>query len=42
MLAKEELDLVDICTPPNAHADLSIQALKKGINVMCEKPMADL
>jgi len=40
MLAKEELDLVDICTPPNAHADLSIQALKKGINVMCEKPMA--
>lgn len=40
MLAKEELDLVDICTPPSAHADLSIQALKSGVNVMCEKPMA--
>jgi len=40
MLAKEKLDLVDICTPPAVHADLAIKALRRGINVMCEKPMA--
>ena len=40
MLLKENLDVVDICTPPRTHASLSIQAMEAGSNVLCEKPMA--
>jgi len=36
----KEIDLVDVCTPPFAHAEISINALKSGKNVVCEKPMA--
>ena len=35
-----DLDLVDVCTPPYVHAEISINALKSGKNVVCEKPMA--
>ncbi|MGQ9641960.1 MAG: Gfo/Idh/MocA family protein [Candidatus Bathycorpusculaceae bacterium] len=40
MLSKEALDIVDICSSASAHAPLAIQALKQGINVIVEKPMA--
>jgi len=40
MLAKEDLDLVDICTPTKFHGPVAIEALKQGVNVMAEKPMA--
>jgi len=40
MLEKEELDLVDNCTPVPLHKDLSIQALESGFHVIVEKPMA--
>ena len=40
MLEKEELDMVDVCTPPKTHAALSIQAMKAGCHVLVEKPMA--
>ena len=40
MLSKEDLDLVDICTPTKFHSPIAIEALKSGVNVMCEKPMA--
>ncbi len=33
-------DLADICTQPNLHVSLSIQALQAGIHVMCEKPVS--
>jgi len=39
MLSKEELELVDICTPTRFH-DVAIEALGSGVNVMVEKPMA--
>lgn len=35
-----DIDLVDVCTPPFAHAEISINALRSGKNVVCEKPMA--
>ena len=38
MLANEELDILDICLPTYLHADFAIKAMKKGINVICEKP----
>jgi len=40
MLKEEKLDLVDIITPVRYHAPIAIEFLKKGINVMGEKPMA--
>jgi len=40
MLLKEDLDLVDICTPPQTHASLAIEAMKHGCHVLLEKPMA--
>src|SRR6185436_13325469 len=39
MLAGEKPDLVSICTPPGLHADQTIQALRTGAWVLCEKPM---
>jgi UDP-N-acetylglucosamine 3-dehydrogenase len=40
MIQKENLDIVDICTPPQAHAPLAIEAMEKGCHVLLEKPMA--
>ena len=40
MLECEELDLIDICAPTHLHKELSIKALARGLNVICEKPMA--
>lgn len=39
MLSSEALDVVDICTPSYMHADMAIECLKRGFNVLCEKPM---
>ncbi|MEJ0081059.1 MAG: Gfo/Idh/MocA family oxidoreductase [Puia sp.] len=38
--AKPELDVVSVCTPNGLHATHSIQALRAGVHVLCEKPMA--
>ncbi len=35
-----EIDIVDVCTPNNYHAPLSIAALEAGKHVICEKPLA--
>ncbi len=40
MLAEGGFDLVDICLPTSLHAEYSIEALRKGYHVFCEKPMA--
>ena len=40
MLAKENPDVVDICTPPHTHASLAVQAMEAGCHVLIEKPMA--
>ncbi len=39
MLDSEELDAVSVCTYNRTHAECTIYALKKGVNVMVEKPM---
>ncbi|MBK5245636.1 MAG: Gfo/Idh/MocA family oxidoreductase [Peptostreptococcaceae bacterium] len=39
MIDTKELDMVHICTPNNTHHEMSTYALKKGVNVICEKPM---
>ncbi|MEO1011443.1 MAG: Gfo/Idh/MocA family oxidoreductase [Bacteroidota bacterium] len=40
MLASEELDFVDIITGVDTHATFTELAAKKGIGVICQKPMA--
>jgi predicted dehydrogenase len=40
MLRGADLDLVTIITPHNTHAELAVQCLSAGINVVCEKPLA--
>ena len=40
MLARDDIDLVSVCTPPFEHARNSIDALNAGKHVLCEKPMA--
>ncbi|MCX7912042.1 MAG: Gfo/Idh/MocA family oxidoreductase [Dehalococcoidales bacterium] len=40
MLEREKLDIVDICTPPQTHAVLALQAIAAGCHVLMEKPMA--
>jgi predicted dehydrogenase len=40
MLGKEEVDVVDICAPPQTHLVLSVQAMEAGCHVLTEKPMA--
>ena len=40
MLNSEKPDLVDICTPPQTHTRLAIEAMRHGCHVLVEKPMA--
>jgi UDP-N-acetyl-2-amino-2-deoxyglucuronate dehydrogenase len=40
ILGREDIDLIDICTPPYVHAEIAINSLDAGKNVLVEKPMA--
>ena len=40
MMDAERLDVVDITLPTPLHAPMAIKALTRGVNVLCEKPMA--
>ncbi|MFC0331295.1 Gfo/Idh/MocA family protein [Paenibacillus sepulcri] len=40
LLADASIDVIHVCTPNDAHAEVSIAALEAGKHVMCEKPMA--
>lgn len=37
---ENDLDAVSVCTYNRTHAECTIYALKKGVNVLCEKPMS--
>lgn len=41
VVKRDDIDLVDICTPGDSHVDIAIAAAKAGKNVFCEKPLAN-
>jgi len=40
LIARDDIDLVDVCTPSTTHFELSWAALEAGKHVLCEKPVA--
>lgn len=40
LIADRELDVVDICTPPNLHSEMIVASMQAGKHVICEKPFA--
>jgi len=41
MISRDDIGLVDICTPGDTHAEIAIAALAAGKHVLCEKPLAN-
>lgn len=40
LIARKDIDVVDICAPNNLHKEISIAAAKAGKMILCEKPLA--
>lgn len=40
VIARSDVDMIDICTPPHVHGEITLAALHAGKPVYCEKPFA--
>ena len=41
LLERDDIDIIDICTPGDTHAEIAVAALEAGKHVLCEKPLAN-
>ncbi|WP_460780762.1 Gfo/Idh/MocA family protein [Microbacterium shaanxiense] len=41
VIARDDIDVIDIVTPGESHAEIAIAALAAGKHVLCEKPLAN-
>ena len=41
VVRRKDIDLIDVCTPGDSHAEISIAAARAGKAVICEKPLAN-
>jgi predicted dehydrogenase len=41
VVARKDVDVVDVCTPGDSHAEIAIAAAEAGKAVLCEKPLAN-
>lgn len=41
VIARSDIDVIDICTAGDTHEEIAIMALKAGKHVICEKPLAN-
>jgi predicted dehydrogenase len=40
LVERKDIDVIDICTPNNTHAEIALAAAKTGKMILCEKPLA--
>ncbi len=40
LVERKDIDLIDICTPNNTHAEIAIAAARAGKMILCEKPLS--
>ncbi|TDC33364.1 Gfo/Idh/MocA family oxidoreductase [Micromonospora sp. 15K316] len=41
LIDRDDIDVVDVCTPGDSHAEIALAALAAGKHVLCEKPLAN-
>jgi predicted dehydrogenase len=41
VLDRDDVDVVDVCTPGDSHEEIAVAALEAGKHVLCEKPLAN-
>ncbi len=40
LIARDDIDVIDVCTPSHTHFELAWEAIEAGKHVLCEKPVA--
>ena len=41
VIARKDIDVVDICTPGHLHCKMAVAAAQAGKHILCEKPLAN-